>query len=47
MLRLLQAIGVHDEVEEIIYHRCRRLLRQQELIRGLISYRWLPPAKAA
>lgn len=42
-----QAFECIDEVEEAVYQRCRRLLRQQELIRGLTSYYWLPTAKAA
>ena len=36
-----------DEVEELVYQRCRRLLQQQELIRGLTLYHWLPDAEAA
>jgi transposase len=42
-----QAFERIDEVEEIVYQRCRRLLRQQELIRGLTSYHWLPKGEAA
>ena len=30
------------EVEELVYQRCRRLLLQQQLIRGLTFYHWLP-----
>lgn len=29
-----------DEVEELVYQRCRCLLQQQELIRGLTFYHW-------
>lgn len=36
-----------DEVEELVYQRCRRLLQQQELIRRLTLYHWLPKLKAA
>jgi len=36
-----------DEVEELVYQRCRRLLQQQELIRGLTLYHWLPELKPA
>ena len=36
-----------DEVEELVYQRCRRLLQQQEMIRGLTLYHWLPKLKAA
>lgn len=28
------------EVEELVYQRCRRLLRQQQLIQGLTFYHW-------
>lgn len=35
------------EVEELVYQRCRRLLRQQELIRGLTLYHWLPDLEVA
>lgn len=42
-----QAFDTIDEVEELVYQRCRRLLKQQELIRGLTSYHWLPNPKAA
>jgi transposase len=34
------------QVEQIIYQRCQSLLKQQELIRGLTSYYWLPNVKA-
>lgn len=30
------------EVEELVYQRCRRLLKQHELIRGLTGYHWWP-----
>ena len=30
------------EVEELVYQRCQRLLKQQELIRGLSFYHWWP-----
>ena len=36
-----------DEVEELVYQRCRRLLQQQELIRALTLYHWLPELKPA
>ena len=36
-----------DEVEEVVYQRCRRLLQQQELIRGLTAYHWLPTVETA
>jgi hypothetical protein len=36
-----------DEVEELVYQRCRRLLQQQELIRGLTFYHWWAEVKAA
>ena len=30
------------EVEELVYQRCLWLLVQQQLIRGLTFYHWLP-----
>jgi transposase len=31
-----------DELEEVAVHRCQRLLKQRELIRGLTCYHWWP-----
>jgi transposase len=42
-----QAFDSIEEVEELVYHRCRRLLQQQELIRGLTAYYWLPTGTVA
>jgi hypothetical protein len=42
-----QAFNSIAEVEEIVFQRCRRLLSQQELIRGLTFDHWLPKIKAA
>lgn len=42
-----QAFDSINEVEEIVYQRCCRLLKQQELIRGLTSYHWFPLVNAA
>ena len=42
-----QAFNSIVEVEEIDFQRCRRLLSQQELIRGLTCYHWFPEIKAA
>lgn len=42
-----QAFESIDEVEELVYQRCRRLLQQQELIRGLTLYHWWPQVEAA
>lgn len=42
-----QAFDSIKEVEELVYQRCQQLLQQQELIRGLTSYHWLPIDKAA
>jgi transposase len=42
-----QAFNSIVEVEEIVFQRCRRLLNQQELIRGLTFYHWFPEIKAA
>lgn len=36
-----------EEVEELVYQRCQRLLPQQDLIRGLTSYLWLPSLQTA
>jgi transposase len=30
------------EVEDLVEQRCRRLLKQQQLIRGLTLYHWWP-----
>lgn len=42
-----QAFNSIVEVEEIVFQRCRRLLNQQQLIRGLTFYHWFPKIKAA
>ena len=42
-----QAFESMDEMEEVVYQRCRQLLQQQDLIRGLTSYHWLPTKKVA
>jgi transposase len=42
-----QAFDSIEEVEELVYQRCQRLLRQQALIRGLTDYHWLPRDEAA
>ena len=34
------------EVEELVYQRCQRLLKRQELIRGLPAYHWWPGVSA-
>ena len=31
-----------DELEAVLFDRCRRLLQQQELIRGLTFFHWWP-----
>jgi hypothetical protein len=31
-----------DELEETLYQRCRQLLQQRELIRGLTNFQWWP-----
>ena len=31
-----------DELEDLLFHRCRRLLQQQNLIRGLTFFHWWP-----
>lgn len=42
-----QAFNSIDIVEELVYQRCRRLLQQQKLIRGLTFYHWWPEVTAA
>ncbi|NEQ27692.1 MAG: IS630 family transposase, partial [Microcoleus sp. SIO2G3] len=42
-----QAFDSIEEVEELVYQRCQRLLQQQALIRGLTDYHWLPRDEAA
>lgn len=42
-----QAYETLDEVEELVYQRCRRLLQQQQLIRGLTCYHWWPEVDTA
>jgi transposase len=29
-----------DELEEVLFHRCKQLLQQQDLIRGLTNFHW-------
>ncbi len=31
-----------EELEEVVSHRCRALIKQPELIRGLTDYHWWP-----
>ena len=42
-----QAFDSIEEVEDLVYQRCQRLLQQQELIRGLTAYHWFPTGRAA
>jgi transposase len=42
-----QAFDSIKQVEELVYQRCQRLLQQQELIRGLTAYHWLPTDRVA
>jgi transposase len=42
-----QAFQSIKEVEELVYQRCCRLLKQQKLIRGLTFYHWFPEIQAA
>jgi len=42
-----QAFETLDEVEELVAQRCRRLLLQQQLIRGLTFYHWWPQVEKA
>ncbi len=34
------------ELEELLIVRCRKLLQQQELVRGLTCYHWWPLTRA-
>lgn len=29
-----------DDLEDVLFHRCKSLLQQQELIRGLTGFYW-------
>jgi hypothetical protein len=31
-----------DELEEVLFHRCKQLLQQQDLVRGLTNFYWWP-----
>ncbi len=42
-----QAFETIDEAEELVIQRCRRLLKQQQLIQGLTFYHWWPDVKVA
>lgn len=42
-----QAFETLDEAEELLHQRCRRLIQQQQLIRGLTYYHWWPEVEAA
>ena len=35
-----------DELEEVLFQRCRALLKQQDLIRGLTCFHWWPKVTA-
>jgi len=35
-----------DELENVIYERCKKLLDQKELIKGLTQFHWWPKTKA-
>lgn len=35
-----------DELEEVLFQRCRALLKQQDLIRGLTCFHWWPKVAA-
>ncbi len=35
-----------DQLEELLFHRCRELLKQQDLIRGLTNFHWWPQVAA-
>lgn len=35
-----------DELEEVLFHRCKQLLQQQDLVRGLTNFYWWPQVVA-
>jgi transposase len=35
------------EVEEVVFNRCKRLLKQKDLVRGLTNFYWWPQVKVA
>lgn len=41
-----QAFETIEQVEELVEQRCLRLLKQQQLIRGLTFYHWWPELEA-
>ena len=41
-----EAFKTIDEVEELVAQRCRRLLKQQQLIQGFTFYHWRPEVEA-
>lgn len=42
-----QVFETIDEVEKLVEQRCQRLLKQQQLIRGLTFYHWWPEIEPA
>jgi len=36
-----------DEVEEILFNRCQKLLEQKDLVRGLTNFYWWPQVTVA
>ena len=42
-----KAFNSIEVVEDVVEHRCRQLLQQQELIQGLTYYHWWPEVKVA
>ena len=42
-----EAFNSIEVVEDVVEHRCRQLLQQQELIQGLTYYHWWPEVKVA
>ncbi|MFB2974900.1 transposase [Microseira sp. BLCC-F43] len=36
-----------DQLEEVLFHRCRSLLYQRDLVRGLTCFHWWPKTAAS
>jgi hypothetical protein len=36
-----------DEVEEVLFNRCKQLLEQKDLVRGLTNFYWWPQVAVA
>ena len=36
-----------DQVEEVVFNRCKQLLEQKDLVRGLTNFYWWPQVTVA